>query len=197
MVQDIVPGGTFLLNCIWSPEELDKQLPAKMKKYIAENNINFYTINGIKIAEEVGLPGRASTILQSAFFTIANIIPVDKAIELMKKAVVKKFSKKGEAVVNANCNGIDRGSKEVVKIDVPESWKDAVDEEKEIVIPTNRPEMKDFVKNILQSLLTERTVYIRRALPHLKKEVLQLLFLNGTVQSVPSVTFVQWFALTL
>lgn len=152
MVQDIVPGGTFLLNCIWSPEELDKQLPAKMKKYIAENNINFYTINGIKIAEEVGLPGRASTILQSAFFTIANIIPVDKAIELMKKAVVKKFSKKGEAVVNANCNGIDRGSKEVVKIDVPESWKDAVDEEKEIVIPTNRPEMKDFVKNILHPI---------------------------------------------
>ncbi len=152
MVQDIVPGGTFLLNCIWSPEELNKQLPAKMKKYIAENNINFYTINGIKIAEEVGLPGRASTILQSAFFTIANIIPVDKAIELMKKAVVKKFSKKGEAVVNANCNGIDRGSKEVVKIDVPESWKDAVDEEKEIAIPTNRPEMKDFVKNILHPI---------------------------------------------
>ena len=152
MVQDIVPGGTFLLNCIWSPEELDKQLPAKMKKYIAENNINFYTINGIKIAEEVGLPGRASTILQSAFFTIANIIPVDKAIELMKKAVVKKFSKKGEAIVNANCNGIDRGSKEIVKIDVPESWKNAVDEEKELVIPTNRPEMKDFVKNILHPI---------------------------------------------
>ena len=152
MVQDIVPGGTFLLNCIWSPEELDKQLPAKMKRYIAENNINFYTINGIKITEEVGLPGRASTILQSAFFTIANIIPVDKAIELMKKAVVKKFSKKGEAIVNANCNGIDRGSKEIVKIDVPESWKNAVDEEKELVIPTNRPEMKDFVKNILHPI---------------------------------------------
>ena len=152
MVQDIVPGGTFLLNCIWSPEELDKQLPAKMKRYIAENNINFYTINGIKIAEEVGLPGRASTILQSAFFTIANIIPVDKAIELMKKAVVKKFSKKGEVIVNANCNGIDRGSKEIVKIDVPESWKNAVDEEKELVIPTNRPEMKDFVKNILRPI---------------------------------------------
>ena len=152
MVQDIVPGGTFLLNCIWSPEELDKQLPAKMKRYIAENNINFYTINGIKIAEEVGLPGRASTILQSAFFTIANIIPVDKAIELMKKAVVKKFSKKGEAIVNANCNGIDRGSKEIVKIEVPESWKNAVDEEKELVIPTNRPEMKDFVKNILHPI---------------------------------------------
>lgn len=149
MVQDIVPGGTFLLNCIWTPEELDKQLPASMKKYIAENNINFYTINGIKIAEEVGLPGRASTILQSAFFTISDILPVEKAIELMKAAVVKKFSKKGEAIVNANHAGIERGSKELVKIDVPESWKDAVDEPAELVIPTERPEMKKFVKEIL------------------------------------------------
>ena len=149
MVQDIVPGGTFLLNCIWSPEELDANLPAKMKRYIAENDIQLYTINGIKIAEEVGLPGRASTILQSAFFTISNILPVDKAIELMKAAVVKKFSKKGEAVVNANHAGIDRGSKELVKIDVPASWKDAVDEEQELHVPTDRPEMKKFVKEIL------------------------------------------------
>ena len=149
MVQDLLPGGTFLLNCIWSPEELDAQLPASMKRYIAENDINLYTINGIKIAEEVGLPGRASTILQSAFFTISGILPVDEAIGYMKEKVVAKFSKKGEAVVNANCNGIDRGSKEVVKIDVPASWKDAVDEATELDINTDRPEMKKFVKNIL------------------------------------------------
>ena len=149
MVQDLLPGGTFLLNCIWSPEELDTQLPASMKRYIAENDINLYTINGIKIAEEVGLPGRASTILQSAFFTISGILHVDEAIGYMKEKVVAKFSKKGEAVVNANCNGIDRGSKEVVKIDVPASWKDAVDEAKELDINTDRPEMKKFVKNIL------------------------------------------------
>ncbi len=149
MVQDLLPGGTFLLNCIWSPEELDAQLPASMKRYIAENDINLYTINGIKIAEEVGLPGRASTILQSAFFTISGILPVDEAIGYMKEKVVAKFSKKGEAVVNANCNGIDRGSKEVVKIDVPASWKDAVDEATELNINTDRPEMKKFVKNIL------------------------------------------------
>lgn len=149
MVQDLLPGGTFLLNCIWSPEELDAQLPASMKRYIAENDINFYTINGIKIAEEVGLPGRASTILQSAFFTISGILPVDEAIGYMKEKVVAKFSKKGEAIVNANCNGIDRGSKEVVKIDVPASWKDAVDEATELNINTDRPEMKKFVKNIL------------------------------------------------
>ncbi len=150
MVEDLLPGGTFLLNCIWSPEELDKELPAKMKRYIAENNINFYTINGIKIAEEVGLPGRASTILQSAFFTISGILPVDEAIGYMKEKVVAKFSKKGEAIVNANCNGIDRGSKEVVKIDVPESWKTAVDDAKELEVDTDRAEMKSFVKNILE-----------------------------------------------
>ena len=149
MVQDLLPGGTFLLNCIWSPEELDANLPASMKRYIAQNNINFYTINGIKIAEEVGLPGRASTILQSAFFTISGILPVDEAIGYMKEKVVAKFSKKGEAVVNSNCNGIDRGSKEVVKIDVPASWADAKDEENDYEVPTNRPEMKKFVKNIL------------------------------------------------
>ena len=149
MVQDLVPGGTFLLNCIWSPEELDANLPAAMKRYIAENDINLYTINGIKIAEEVGLPGRASTILQSAFFTISGILPVDEAIGYMKEKVVAKFSKKGEAIVNANCNGIDRGSKEVVKIDVPASWKDATDDARELDIATDRPEMKKFVKEIL------------------------------------------------
>ena len=149
MVQDLVPGGTFLLNCIWSPEELDANLPASMKRYIAENDINLYTINGIKIAEEVGLPGRASTILQSAFFTISGILPVDEAIKYMKEKVVAKFSKKGDAIVNANCNGIDRGSQEVVKIDVPASWKDATDEPRELDVPTERPEMKKFVKEIL------------------------------------------------
>ncbi|MBR3149457.1 MAG: pyruvate:ferredoxin (flavodoxin) oxidoreductase [Eubacterium sp.] len=149
MVQDLVPGGTFLLNCIWSPEELDANLPASMKRYIAENDINLYTINGIKIAEEVGLPGRASTILQSAFFTISGILPVDEAIKYMKEKVVAKFSKKGEAIVNSNCNGIDRGSQEVVKIDVPDSWKDAVDEARELDIATDRPEMKKFVRDIL------------------------------------------------
>ena len=149
MVQDLLPGGTFLLNCIWSPEELDANLPAAMKRYIAENDINFYTINGIKIAEEVGLPGRASTILQSAFFTISGILPVDEAIGYMKEKVIAKFSKKGQAIVDSNCNGIDRGSKEVVKIDVPESWKSAVDGDRVIDVATDRPEMKKFVKEIL------------------------------------------------
>lgn len=149
MVHDLVPGGIFLLNCIWTPEELENELPASTKNYIAKNNISFYILNGIKIAEEVGLAGRASTILQSAFFTISDILPVEKAIELMKEAAYKKFSKKGEAIVNANYEGIDRGSKELVKIDVPESWKDLEDEVVELEVKTDRPEMEKFVKEIL------------------------------------------------
>ena len=149
MVEDLVPGGTFLLNCIWTPDELDKELPAKMKRYIAENNINLYIINGIKIAEEVGLSGRASTILQSAFFKISGILPEEKAIELMKAAATKSFSRKGEAVVKSNHDGIDRGAQEVIKVDVPESWKTAVDDEVEPEIKTDREDMKKFVKEIL------------------------------------------------
>ncbi len=150
MVDDLVPGGTFLLNCIWTPEELDKELPGRMKRYIANNNINFYIINGIKIAEEVGLKGRASTILQSAFFTISGILPVDKAIELMKQKATAKFAKKGDAVVASNHEGIDRGSKELIKVDVPESWKNAPDDDEELVINTDREDMKKFVKDILE-----------------------------------------------
>ena len=120
-----------------------------MKRYIANNDINFYIINGIKIAEEVGLRGRASTILQSAFFTISGILPVDQAIELMKAKATAKFSKKGDAVVAANHQGIDRGSKELIKVEVPESWKTAEDDIVEKEIKTDRPEMKKFVKEIL------------------------------------------------
>ena len=95
------------------------------------------------------MPGRASTILESAFFAISGILPVEKAIELMKAAVVKKFSKKGEAVVNANFAGIDRGAQEIVKVDVPDSWKSAEDAPRRLEVPTDRPEMKKFVKEIL------------------------------------------------
>ena len=102
MVQDVKPGGSFLLNCLWSDEELDQHLPAKMKKYIADNNINFYTIDGVKLGKEIGLGGRINTILQSAFFSIANIIPKDQAIQYMKDAATKSYSKKGEKIVAMN-----------------------------------------------------------------------------------------------
>ena len=149
MVQDLVPGGTFLLNCIWSPEELDKELPASMKRYIAENDIKFYIINGIDIAKEIGLGGRVNTILQAAFFKISEIMPVDKAVELMKDAATRSFAKKGEKIVEMNHKAIERGVDGVIKVDVPASWKDAVDEVKEQEIVTDREEMKKFVKEIL------------------------------------------------
>ena len=99
MVEDLKKGGSFLLNCSWNLEELDKHLPGKMKKYIADNDINFYTIDGIKIGKEIGLGGRINTILQAAFFKIANIIPVDDAVRFMKDAATKSYGKKGEKIV--------------------------------------------------------------------------------------------------
>ena len=136
-------NGVFVLNTIWTKEELDEKLPAKMKKYIAKNNINFYTINAVKIAQEIGLGGRINMIMQAAFFKLANIIPVDEAIKYLKEAVVTSYGKKGEKVVNMNYAAIDKGLESLVKIDVPESWKSATgDEQKEnISVP-------DFVKNI-------------------------------------------------
>ena len=150
MVQDLVPGGTFLLNCIWSPEELDKELPGSMKKYIAQNDINLYIINGIDIAKEIGLGGRVNTILQSAFFTISGIIPGEKAIELMKDAATRSFAKKGEKIVAMNHEAIERGAKGIVKVDVPAAWKDAVDEVVETEVVTDRADMKKFVTEILE-----------------------------------------------
>ena len=143
-------NGKFLLNTIWSPEELEEKLPAEMKRYIAENNIEFYTINAVKIAQEIGLGGRINMIMQAAFFKIANVIPVDDAIKYLKDAVVASYGRKGEKVVNMNNAAIDKGIESIVKIDVPASWKDAADEAKEtkevpqfvkdIVIPMNRHE---------------------------------------------------------
>lgn len=135
-------NGVFVLNTIWSIDELDKKLPATIKKYIAENNINFYIINAIKIAQEIGLGGRINMIMQSAFFKVANIIPVDEAIKYLKQAVVTSYGKKGEEVVNMNHTAIDKGVEALVKVDVPDSWKNVVDEKKEnISVP-------DFVRNI-------------------------------------------------
>ncbi len=129
MVQDLKDGGTFLLNCAWDMEELEKQLPGQAKRYMAEHNIKFYTINGIQIGKEVGLGGRINTILQSAFFKLANIIPIEDAVKYMKDAATASYSKKGDAVVKMNHDAIDRGVDSIVEIQIPESWKDAVDED--------------------------------------------------------------------
>ena len=148
MVQDVKPGGTFLLNCQWSVEDLDKHLPAQVKKYIADNDINFYIVNAIDKAIELGLGKRTNTILQSAFFKLANIIPIEEAVSYMKYMAKKSYLKKGEAVVEMNYRAIDAGVDALVKVDVPASWKDAVAETKETVIDSKREDLVDFVKNV-------------------------------------------------
>lgn len=123
VLKGLKKGGKFLLNCIWSDEELEQQLPASLKNYIAENDIEFYTINAVKIAQEVGLGGRINMIMQSAFFKIANIIPVEDAIKYLKDAVVTSYGKKGEKVVNMNNAAIDKGVEAIHRVEVPASWK--------------------------------------------------------------------------
>ncbi len=148
MVSDIKPGGVFLLNCSWTGEELDKHLPGQVKKYIADNNIQFYTIDGVKIGLEIGLGNRINTVLQSAFFKLADIIPTEDAIKYMKEAAKKSYSKKGDAVVQMNYDAIDAGAQQIVKVDVPESWKDCEYED----ISTHfegDSELIDYVNNIL------------------------------------------------
>ena len=127
MVQDVKPGGTFLLNCQWSPEELEDRLPGQVKRYIAENNVKFYTVDGVKLGHETGMGSRINTILQSAFFYLADIIPFDKALQYMKDAATASYSKKGEDIVRMNHAAIDAGWQGIVKIDVPETWKNAPD----------------------------------------------------------------------
>ena len=129
MVQEIVDGGTFLLNCPWSVEDLDQHLPGQVKKYIADHKINFYIIDGVKIGIETGMgPTRINTILQSAFFKLTGIIPEAKAIELMKEAAQKTYGRKGEDVVKKNWAAIDAGATGVVKVDAPAEWSNCADE---------------------------------------------------------------------
>ncbi len=148
MVQDVIPGGSFLLNCQWSVDELDEKLPAPVKAYIAKNNINFYIINAIKVAKEIGLGNKTNTVLQSAFFSIANIIPPNEAIEYMKQAAYKSFAKKGDDVVNMNYAAIEKGAGEVVKVNVPASWANAEGTLPVHVATGSRKELVDFVNNI-------------------------------------------------
>ena len=149
MVQDLKKGGSFLLNCSWDAQELDERLPGKVKKFIADNDINFYTIDAFKIGKELGLGTRTNTVLQSAFFSIAKIIPEEDAIKYMKDAATKSYSRKGDAIVKMNHDAIDRGATGYVKVDVPASWKDAVDDSQPKVANGNRPELVDYVNNVV------------------------------------------------
>ena len=150
MVQELVDGGTFLLNCPWDAEGLEKHLPGQVKAFIANHNIKFYVIDGVKIGIETGMgPTRINTILQSAFFKLADIIPEEQAIELMKAAAKATYGRKGDDIVQKNWAAIEAGAKQVVEVAVPESWKDAEDEG--LFTPEvkgGREDAVNFVKNI-------------------------------------------------
>ena len=145
MAKSLKKNGTFLLNCSWNIDELNEHLPAKMKNDLAKKNINFYTVDAQSIATEIGLGTRINMIMQSAFFKLANIIPVEDAIKHLKESVVKSYGKKGEKIVNMNYEAIDRGVKALNKIEIPENWATAADEKVEEDVP-------DFIKNILRPL---------------------------------------------
>ena len=149
MVQELVDGGTFLLNCPWDMEGLEKHLPGQVKAFIANHNIKFYTIDGIKIGKEIGLGGRINTVLQSAFFKLAAIIPEEEAIDLMKAAAKATYGRKGDKIVQMNYDAIDAGAKQVHEVTVPESWKDCQDEGLfSPEVKGGREDVVDFVKNI-------------------------------------------------
>lgn len=137
-------GGVFLLNTMWDLEELERRIPATIKRYIAENDINFYTINAIEIAQEIGLGGRINMIMQAAFFKLANIIPVEDAVKYLKEAVVTSYGKKGENIVRMNYDAIDRGIDSIVKIKVPSHWKSAEPDKNK-----SDSEAPDFIRNIV------------------------------------------------
>ena len=149
MVEDVKKGGIFLLNCSWSNEELEKHLPAHVKKYIASNDIQFYTCDAVTIARELGLGGRTNTVLQAAFFKLADIIPIDKASVYMKEAIKKTYGNKGEKVVNMNCAAVDAGIANVVRVDVPSEWKNASDSSRKQRIKGRDKTLTDYVENIL------------------------------------------------
>ncbi|MCI9443334.1 MAG: pyruvate:ferredoxin (flavodoxin) oxidoreductase [Oscillospiraceae bacterium] len=149
MVRDVKPGGSFLINCQWSFEELDKHMPAVAKRYIAQNNINVYTINAIDLAAEIGMGKRTNTILQSAFFSLAKVLPEAEAIQYMKDAATKSYSKKGMDVVEMNHKAIDAGATAFKKIDIPAEWANAADEKAEHTLE-GKPELVRMVKDILE-----------------------------------------------
>ncbi len=128
MVNDVKPGGVFLINCQWSAEELDAHMPAEAKRYIAKNNIQLYTVNAIDLAAQIGMGKRTNTILQAAFFALAKVMPIEEAVQYMKDAATRSYLKKGQNVVDMNHNAIDAGVSAFVKIDVPAAWADATDD---------------------------------------------------------------------
>ena len=152
MVQDLVPGGTFLFNTQWTEDELDEKLPGQVKRYIAENNINFYIIDGVKIGKEIGLGKRINTVLQSAFFSLTKLIPEEQVLKLMKDAAKASYARKGDDVVKMNWDAIDAGATAYHKVNVPESWKNCKDDDLSVSVSGDRADAVEFVKDIQQKV---------------------------------------------
>ena len=150
LLDGLKKGGTFVFNTIWDQAGLEEHLPAHLKQYIAKNNIEFYTVNATKIAQEIGLGNRINMIMQSAFFKLANIIPVEQAVEYLKDSIAKAYGKKGEKVVNMNYEAVERGINSLVKIDVPAEWANATDNKADEV---NEPY---FIKEILRPITAQQ-----------------------------------------
>ncbi|MGB9781054.1 pyruvate:ferredoxin (flavodoxin) oxidoreductase [Caldanaerobacter sp.] len=144
ILKGLKDGGTFLLNCNWKPEELEEKLPASIKRYLAKHNINFYIINAVDIAKEIGLGGRINMIMQSAFFKLTNIIPIEEAVKHLKEAIVEEYGHKGEKIVQMNFEAVERGINSLVKVEVPPHWAEAQDEPKE-----EKP-VPEFIKNVVE-----------------------------------------------
>ncbi|MBA4601626.1 pyruvate:ferredoxin (flavodoxin) oxidoreductase [Thermoactinomyces mirandus] len=144
MLTGLKKGGTFLLNCVWKPEKLDKKLPASVKRYIAENDINFYIINAVDIARDIGLGNRTNMIMQSAFFKLVNVIPLEDAVKELKRTIKETYGHKGDRVVNLNYTAVDKGIESLIRIDVPADWAKAVDE------PVSDKQAPEFIRSVLQ-----------------------------------------------
>ncbi len=151
ILDGIKEGGNFLLNCVWSPEELEEKLPASIKRVLAQKKINFYIMNAYNVAEEIGLGHRFNMILQSAFFKISGVIRnYDDAVKYMKDAIKKTYGSKGDKIVNLNNAAVDRGAEEYVKIEIPAAWADAVDEDVAVEYPS------DFVKDVVTPIALQK-----------------------------------------
>jgi len=152
LLEGLKKGGTFVLNCQWSEDELDERLPADLKRKIANDDINFYTINATDIAAEIGLGNRINMIMQAAFFKLANVIPLDDAVKYLKDSIVKSYGKKGQAILDMNFKAVDKGIEALVKVNVPESWKNAQDTNTEVQ-DDDKPE---FIKKIMEPMNAQK-----------------------------------------
>ncbi len=143
LLKGLKKGGTFVLNCIWNDEEMNDNLPASIKRYIAENDINFFAINATKVATDLGLGNRINMIMQSAFFKLSNVIPLDDAVKYLKDSIVDAYGKKGEKIVSMNQAAVDKGISDIRKVEIPATWKDAKEE------PSAKKDLPEFIENIL------------------------------------------------